>query len=118
MSESIFSIQAHRISRKSDFTMLYTQGKRCNYKNLKVRHLKSDGDSLGCAFVISRKVGNAIFRNKLRRIMRDFIFQNQDSIENNAMILIQYFPKDRKLFNKTELRQDICKLLTKAGLLT
>lgn len=117
MSLSKFSIRTHRVSSKSDFALLYKQGKIRSYKNLRVRHIKADSENVRCAFVISKKVGNAVFRNRIRRIMREFIFTNCKEFKHNTLMLIQYYPTDKNLFSKDILRKDVQTLLNKAELL-
>jgi len=123
MSQGFYSIRRHRISRRSEFAGLYAQGKSASFKNLKIRYLPADDGEVRFAFVLNRKTGNAVRRNRLRRIMRAVMNQQLKSFKQPVHFLMHYFPL-RKQDNESAshsdadtLAVDCVQLLNKAGLL-
>jgi ribonuclease P protein component len=64
------------------------------YKNgqyVAVKRLKCDGDA---RFIISasRKCGNAVFRNRVRRIVREWLRKNYGAFPQNYYWMIRFLP--------------------------
>lgn len=61
-----------RIQRRPDFTLCYDQGRRffSRYFVLFARRKNADSWRLGLA--VTKKMGNAVRRNRIKRILREF----------------------------------------------
>jgi ribonuclease P protein component len=106
-------IKKHRISSKSDFLALFSDGTRKSCKNLRVSYLPDE--RLRWAFSVSKKVGNAVFRNKVRRILRETLRLNELNFKRPVKCIIQVFPfKENEI---SELSSSLEKALKKAELL-
>ena len=63
------------------------------------------------AFSVSKKLGNAVFRNKEKRILREIMRKNMDKINNYELLIVE----KRNAINLTfiEKEREIIKLLSK-----
>ncbi len=59
------------LRRKSDFNFIYNKGKSLGDRYVVVFYKKNDLDFNRTAFLASKKVGNAVQRNRARRLMKE-----------------------------------------------
>ena len=69
----------NRLRKRKDFAFIYRRGKSMAAKNVAMNYLKVKNDELLIGFSASKKVGNAVTRNKVKRLMRECV---RHSIEN------------------------------------
>lgn len=112
-----------RIKRKNDFSHVYDSGKiiYSNSRNLKAIFCFGEDDSndVQVAFGISKKAGNAAWRNRLRRLLRESYRLNKKNLVNcGKSLLIVFSPNslNKKKNLKIHLRDiepDMINLLQK-----
>ncbi len=68
MAQSLFTIK-----KRSTFVMIRDEGKFIKGKNINVQILYNQKleNSIGVGYTASKKIGNAVKRNKAKRIMRE-----------------------------------------------
>ena len=68
MAHKIFTIK-----KRSTFVMIRNEGKFVKSKNMNVQILHNQDleNSIGIGYTASKKIGNAVKRNKAKRIMRE-----------------------------------------------
>lgn len=60
------------IKSKRDFERAFSRGRRFNDQLLRIRVAASDeGAPSGVAFVAAKRLGNAVFRNRCKRVLRE-----------------------------------------------
>lgn len=60
------------IKSKRDFERVFSRGRRFNDQLLRIRVAASDeGTPSGVAFVAAKRLGNAVFRNRCKRVLRE-----------------------------------------------
>ena len=60
------------IKSKSDFEKVFTRGQRLNDKLLRMRVVvRDDGQPGRVAFVAAKRLGNAVYRNRCKRVLRE-----------------------------------------------
>ncbi|MFP4081964.1 MAG: ribonuclease P protein component [Candidatus Aminicenantes bacterium] len=82
-----------RIRKKKDFLFLYRKGKRYRGKYFSLIYLANNLSSSRIAIVASKKVGNAVKRNKIKRWMRE-LFRRNKNLLNKPMDIVIIPKKD------------------------
>ena len=60
------------IKSKRDFETVFSRGKRLNDSFLRIRVMRLDEGGPGrVAFVAAKRLGNAVFRNRCKRVLRE-----------------------------------------------
>lgn len=86
MSE--FQSPRERIRKQKDFNLLYRKGNRFRGKYFNLVFLSNDLNFSRMAVVASKKVGNAVIRNKVKRRMRTLFRRNKELLENSWDLVI------------------------------
>ena len=60
-----------RLKKDSDFKRVYNKGKSYGCKNLVLYYLPNGTDEFRVGFSISKKVGKAVVRNRIRRYLKE-----------------------------------------------
>lgn len=112
-----------RIKKKNDFSRVYNSGKiiYSNSRKLKaIFYLGEDGaKNVKVAFGISKKAGNAAWRNRLRRLLKESYRLNKEILsEQNNSLYVVFSPNtlNKKKHPKLYLRDieaDVVDLLKK-----
>ena len=63
----------HRISGKKRHSQIHREGTSAANRLLVIRYLANDLDHSRFAFVVSKRVGNAVFRNLIKRRLREAV---------------------------------------------
>jgi len=77
-----------RIRKKKDFLLVYRDGKRHRGKVFNLIYLSNNLGFSRLAVVVSRKVGSAVERNKIKRNMRDLFRKNKELFTVYADMII------------------------------
>lgn len=77
-----------RIKKKSEFLLLYKQGRRYKGKYFSLIYLPNALSFSRFAVVASRKVGDAVERNKIKRWMRELFRRNKQLLKNPMDIIV------------------------------
>ena len=59
------------IKSRGDFERVFSRGRRLNDSLLRVRVLPTGGSAGRVAFVAAKRLGNAVFRNRCKRVLRE-----------------------------------------------
>jgi len=77
-----------RIRKKSDFLFLYKNGCRYRGRYFNLVYLPNSLAFSRMAVVVSKKVGKAVTRNKVKRWIRDLFRRNKDWIKGSFDIMV------------------------------
>lgn len=64
----------YRVKSKTDFQKVIEQGKKCHGKHFILYVLERDHNSYRFGVSVGKKLGNAVFRNKKKRQLREIIY--------------------------------------------
>lgn len=105
-----------RLTKKSDFNRVYRHGKSMANRQFVVYYLPQLAIGqyrLGVS--VSKKVGNAVVRNRLRRMMKEIVRLHSEQIKQQTdFILIARNPA--ATMNYKEMEKSIIHVLMKAGI--
>ena len=100
-----FGLSKHeRIKRKNEFSRVYKSGKIIYSNSRKLKAIfylgKSESKSIKVAFGISKRAGNAVWRNRIRRLLREVYRLNKEILSDcNSSLWIVFSPN---ILNKKE----------------
>ncbi len=77
-----------RIRKRKDFLSLYKKGKRYRGKYFNLIYFSNDFCFSRMAVIVSKKVGNAVKRNKIKRQMRTLFRRNKSLLKTPLDIII------------------------------
>ena len=100
-----------RIRKKKEFLLLYKKGKRYRGKFFTLIYLSSDLKFSRMAVVVSKKVGNAVIRNKVKRWIRALFRTNKDLLKN-PFDLVFIAKKETPDTTWPKLQQEYVKAIT------
>lgn len=63
--------RAERLSRKRDFERVFREGRRLDLPYLRIVYAENGRPWRRIGFAVSRKVGRAVVRNRIKRILRE-----------------------------------------------
>ncbi len=98
------------------FQKIFDDGNKVFTKNLVLRFIESPDDEYRMAFIIRKKVGNAVVRNRIRRIIRETVFKHSESFDKNFWVLFNVKDQTKNITSDT-LREDVLLALKKAGVI-
>ncbi len=108
------------LKKDREFQIVYNLGKKeFGYYSL-IFFKKNDENILKLGFVASKKTGNAICRNRLRRLFREYFRLNHDKIEKGYNIVCVAKKKageNIKTILYKDIEKDLNKILLRANLL-
>lgn len=107
--------KGHRINQGRDFRNIYKNGKRIPGRYILVFFRPGEEETSRIGFVVSKKVGNAVIRNRAKRRLRSLLHDIMPGINRPYDIVINARPSI-KASSTEELQQDIMQALKRAKL--
>lgn len=103
-----------RLRRRSDFAMVFERGTYLSSDQLALRYLRrSDDGPIRIGFVISRRVGGAVVRNRLRRRLKAILERLSYSVGYDCVWIV----RDGESREAAALPGEVRALLEKSGAL-
>ena len=83
----------HRLRRRSDFTTVIQRGRRGSARRLVV-HVAAGEDEkpVLVGFVVSRAVGGAVVRNRVKRRLRGLVAERLDRLPPGSRVVVRALP--------------------------
>lgn len=109
-------VSMETLKTQENFNLIYTKGNKVYTKYTIIFSLKSNETKFG--FVTSKKVGNAVKRNRLRRIFREVVYRNSQFFDKQKSYIIVAKKNCLDDYNKLNyeiLKKDILKGLKSYG---
>lgn len=77
----------YRLKRRAAFAYVYRKGERASAHDLLLLCARSK-EGLKIGLSVSKKVGNAVARNRVKRLLREAITQIEDKIDARYMYVV------------------------------
>jgi len=103
------------LKKNREFGLVYTRGKSFGGRYIALRVLPRRSGGIRVGFSVSKKVGGAVVRNKVRRRLKECMRAELPAISKNAhLIFIARFAASEAEFS--DLKREMHILLKKSGL--
>jgi ribonuclease P protein component len=109
MSQSLKPLE--RIRKKSDFTAIYKKGNRYRGRYFNLVYLPNDMTFSRMAVVASKKIGNAVERNKAKRWVRTLFRRNKELLTSAFDLIVITKPSINEATWRT-LQEDYLNAIT------
>ena len=105
------------LKKNYEFKNIMNKGKICSGKYVCIYFLKNNQQNkIGIA--ISKKAGNAVWRNRIKRLIRECYRKHEKTIKNNNSIIFLWKKNnENKKISFWEINEDIEKILKRANLI-
>ncbi len=107
---------AHRLVDGDAFRVAVRSGRRCGSRNLVVHlDLQAPGDPARVGFVVSKAVGNAVVRNRVKRRLRHLTREHLPALAvlpGSAVLVVRALPASSRA-TSVELDADLRRCLTR-----
>jgi len=108
------------LKKDREFQIIYKYGKKSfGYYSL-IFFNKNETNNKKCGFVASKKVGNAVCRNRIKRLFKEFYRKNEKFIKNgNDIIFVgkRILKEKIKELKYKDIEKDMLKILKNNNLL-
>jgi ribonuclease P protein component len=102
-----------RLSGSPRFSQIHQEGSNAANNLLVIRYLANDLDHSRFGFLVSKRIGNAAARNKVKRRLREAVRSSQVKAGWDALLIAR---KGSERANFQDLRQATTNLLRRSGL--
>ena len=94
---------------------MYRRGKSVSDKTMVLIYVPTKTPHLKVGFSVSKKVGNSVVRNLIKRRMKEAFFAMLEHVNPNSLLIFSPRVQAREMTYQ-EIMFSMCKLLKKAGL--
>lgn len=104
-----------RLKKQHDFDLVFHKGKRAYTKNVSMYYVETAKKGVKIGVSVSKKHGNAVTRNRIKRLLRASYIPLIDQIKVNALIV--FVPRVADTYVFSEIQKSVGFLLKKENLL-
>ncbi len=105
----------YSLKRNKEFRYVYRRGKSVSDKTMVLIYVPTKTPHLKVGFSVSKKVGNSVVRNLVKRRMKESFFSLFENVNPNCLLIFTPRVQAREMTYQ-EILFSMCKLLKKAGL--
>nr|NNM91316.1 ribonuclease P protein component [Bacilli bacterium] len=112
-----FTLKNHRLQHNRDFRQVFVRGKSyANHYFVLYVLKRSRKDPLRIGFSVSKKVGNAVVRNRTKRLLREVVRLSISDLPLNYHLVIIARKDAPKLRKRQDVERHVLSLFKKASL--
>jgi len=106
----------YSLRRNKEFRYVYRKGRSVSDSYMVLVYVPTKTPHLKVGFSVSKKLGNSVQRNKIKRRMKEAFFSVFDDVSLNCLLV--FTPREKaKELNYRQIEMSLNKLLKKAGLI-
>ncbi len=105
----------YRLKKNYQYNYVYKHAKSIADKNFVMLYCSSNAKQSKFGFSVSKKYGNAVMRNRIRRQMKAAVSQFTGRIASGFNVI--FIPRKSDSYLYTDILESVEKLLTKAEIL-
>ncbi|MDD5017674.1 MAG: ribonuclease P protein component [Eubacteriales bacterium] len=106
----------YSLRRNKEFRYVYKRGKSVSDRNFTLIYVKTKTPHLKVGFSVSKKLGNSVERNRIKRRVKEAFFSMLDGVSKKCLLV--FVPKEHvKEAAFEEILLSVSRLLRQAGLL-
>ncbi|MCI6152211.1 ribonuclease P protein component [Fusobacterium perfoetens] len=108
-----------KLVKNAEFQKVYNYGKKTYGIYSLVFFLKNNLEYNRCGFVASKKIGNAVCRNRIKRLFREYYRSSEDKIQKGYDVIFVGKKNAGEKFKELkfqEMKEDLDKVFSKAKL--
>ncbi|MEW6130684.1 MAG: ribonuclease P protein component [Acidobacteriota bacterium] len=106
--------KSHRILRRAEFRQVYQQGRRFQAKFFTAFVIDNQGNQTRLGITTTRKMGNAVRRNRARRLLRE-VFRKNKQLAADGIDIVLNARDSISEAAYTDVESDFISFLKKAG---
>ncbi len=107
--------KSERLRLRRDFDKVFSEGRSVADENLRIVYVENGLDIRRIAVVVRKRIGKAVFRNRLRRLIKEVFRLNKEYFPNGMdyVFVVREGMKDRRDIGYWEMEKIIKRLLEK-----
>ncbi len=105
-----------RLRLRRDFDRVFSEGRSVHDENLRIVYVENGLGYPRFAVVVRKKLGKAVYRNRLKRLIREVFRLNKEKFPSVDMVfVVRDGLKGRKNIKYWDVERIVLKLLEKMG---
>lgn len=80
--------KSYRVKREQDFSAIFKQGKNFANRKFVLYKLEKDQPHFRVGLSVSKKLGNAVVRNRIKRLLRHVLQAHRDQMGKEDFVII------------------------------
>ena len=78
----------YRVKREKDFNAIFKSGMNCANRKFVIYRLPQEQPHFRVGLSVSKKLGNAVTRNRIKRLIRHVLMKHQDHLVADDFVVI------------------------------
>lgn len=106
------------LKKNYEFKNVLTKGKYYGGKQIEIFVLKNNKPFVMLGIAVSKKVGNSVSRNRIKRLIKEnYRLLEKDVKENNSLVILWKKSVDKKEANFYKIKEDMYKIFKKSEII-
>ncbi len=101
-----------KIRKRREYQAVYEKGRRVHSKSFVILLMPNDEGTTRFGITVSKKVGNAVRRNRIKRLLREYFRLNRDLFQDSTDVVV-IARKGMSLLNYRDLSRELDAVLEK-----